>query len=111
MKYEDLLKEMHNCPFCDLTKREKILENENAFLTYSLAPYHPDHLLICTKRHLENLLDLTDREVQDIDSLQKKGFKILHNLGYKNKYSYYYNNDLYKYFLYGSRGKIYWKKY
>jgi len=41
-------------------------------------------LLICTKRHIEHILDITDQELQDINSLQKEGLRILKNLGYKN---------------------------
>lgn len=84
MNYKELLEQNRPCPFCDLTLNETILENETAFLTYALAPYHVDHLLVCTKRHVEHILNLSSEEVCDIDDLQKRGFTALANMGYKN---------------------------
>jgi diadenosine tetraphosphate (Ap4A) HIT family hydrolase len=84
MNYKELLEQNRPCPFCDLTLNEKILENETAFLTYAIAPYHADHLLVCTKRHVEHILDLSPEEVRDIDDLQKRGFTALKKMNYKN---------------------------
>ncbi len=86
MKYSDFLEQNKDrtCPFCSIKPDEKFLENESAFLTYALAPYHKDHLLVVTKRHFDQLLDATPEEAKDIDELESKGIKILHNLGYKN---------------------------
>ena len=83
MKYVDFLKNSKNCPFC-VSERKVIIENENAFLTFAAAPYHPDHLLVAPKRHNEHIVDLNDDEVRDISSLQKAGLKILNKLGYIN---------------------------
>ena len=83
MKYVDFLKTIKKCPFCD-GEKIKIIENENAFLTFAMAPYHPDHLLVVSKRHIEHIVDLTNDEVRDIDLLQKEGLKILTKLGYVN---------------------------
>lgn len=83
MKYIDFLKDSKVCPFCK-NENIRIIQNEKAFLTYALAPYHPDHLLIVPKRHIEHIIDLTDDEIRDIDLLQKQGLKILSKLGYIN---------------------------
>jgi diadenosine tetraphosphate (Ap4A) HIT family hydrolase len=84
MKYTELLATMTACPFCDLHHRQVILENETAFLTFSIAPYHSDHLLVCPKRHVEHFLDLTSAEFNDIGNLQKQGLEILRKLGHDN---------------------------
>lgn len=84
MKYKDYLKTLTHCPFCVLEPRRIIKENENAFLTYSLAPYHHDHLLVAPKHHIEHLLDLSDAAVRDMNMLQKEGLKILNKLGHRN---------------------------
>lgn len=84
MKYSDFLiagKEKP-CPFCATDVKEKIVENKTAYLTFALAPYHPDHLLIVPKRHIEHILDITDEETKDIDDLQKRGWAMLERLGY-----------------------------
>ncbi len=84
MKYDDFLKTMTGCPFCVAHGREVIFENEHAYLTYALAPYHKDHLLVVPKRHIDNLLDLHHVEIEDIEKLERKGIMILRQLGYKN---------------------------
>jgi len=87
IKYTDLVEEEKKsgvCPFCPPVQQEKYIENDNAYLTYALAPYHPDHLLVVPKRHMSQLLDATPKELMDIDDIENRGIKILHNLGYKN---------------------------
>jgi len=86
MEYLDYLANMKGCPFCGAYSdhNRKILENENAYLTYSNAPYYRDHLLIIPKRHFEELVEMTDKESEDIMSLQKKALVMLEKLGHKN---------------------------
>lgn len=84
MKYLELLKTERGCPFCNISEEHTIIKNENATLTYSLAPYHPDHLLIVPNRHIEEILAVSPEELHDIDALQKKALELLHKLGYKN---------------------------
>lgn len=84
MKYSDFLisEKERKCPFCNTDAKEKILENKTAYLTFALAPYHPDHLLVVPKRHIEHILDITGEEMAGVDSLQKKGWALLRKLGY-----------------------------
>ena len=84
MKYKDFLKDSTACPFCDITKDRILEENGNAYLTYAVAPYHSDHVLVCPKRHAEHLLELTQEEIKDIDALQESGLAILEKLGYED---------------------------
>ncbi|MFA6253825.1 MAG: HIT family protein [Candidatus Paceibacterota bacterium] len=83
MKYSEFLESLTGCPFCE-NKNEAICDEGTAYLTYALAPYHPDHLLIITKRHLDHFLDLNESEWKDVELLQKKGMMLLKKLGYKN---------------------------
>jgi diadenosine tetraphosphate (Ap4A) HIT family hydrolase len=82
MKYSELWKQERPCPFDGEQKDRIILENKSAYLTYALAPYHPDHLLVIPKRHVEHILDVTTEEMADIDVLQRKAWDILRKLGY-----------------------------
>ncbi len=84
MRYDDFLKTLTVCPFCTLTDDQVILSKETALLTYSLAPYHVDHLLVVTKRHVEWLLDITEQETMDIDFLLKESLVVLRKLGYSD---------------------------
>ena len=84
MKYVDFLKTKEGCPFCLRSPEYIVTETEYAALTFAIAPYHPDHLLVIPKRHIENMLDLSEAELREIDMMQKKGLEILQKLGYKN---------------------------
>ena len=83
MNYEDFLKKPRSCPFCGGTDRH-MAENDTAFLTYALAPYHPDHLLIVPKRHIEHILDISDKEREDVNALQMQALHMVYKLGYNN---------------------------
>ncbi|MFA6463511.1 MAG: HIT domain-containing protein [Candidatus Paceibacterota bacterium] len=85
MDYEkDFLKIPRTCPFCKPKENDILKSNKSAYLTYALAPYHKDHLLVISKRHITEILDLTDEEVCDIYELNKEALIILKKLGYKD---------------------------
>ena len=86
MKYSDFLATEKDkpCPFCATDVKERILQNKTAYLTFALAPYHPDHLLVVPKRHIEHILDVTREEMADVDDLQDKGWRLLQKLGYRS---------------------------
>ncbi|MFA5841529.1 MAG: HIT family protein [Candidatus Paceibacterota bacterium] len=83
MLYKDFLKELTGCPFCSDQNRF-IDEQETAYLTYALAPYHRHHLLVVPKRHSEVISEMDDAQNRDVDILTNTGIKILKKLGYKN---------------------------
>jgi len=87
MEYKKLLDEVRGsglCPFCAIDHKEIILENNTAFLVCAIAPYGKDHLLICSKRHVEHVIDLDEEEFKDISSLERKGIELINKLGYKS---------------------------
>ena len=86
MKYSDFLKNLAECPFCaaENASNRKLVENSLTYLTFSIAPYHKDHLLAVPKRHITDLLELTPDEQKDLDDIQSQGIKILNKMGYKN---------------------------
>ena len=85
MNYEEeFLKIPRPCPFCNPQKEDIILENDTAYLTYSLAPYHKDHLLVVSKRHIEEILDLTNIEVTNIYELVRKSLVALKKNNYED---------------------------
>jgi histidine triad (HIT) family protein len=83
MLYRDFLQQRTGCPFCD-PNEYKFIEDEYAFLSYSLAPYHKHHLLVIPKRHHLSLFDINEKEKASIDNLISKGMRILKDLGYIN---------------------------
>jgi len=80
MEYREYLKTLTRCPFCFEIEDRFIQKNDQAILTYSLAPYHKHHLLIVPKRHVENLCDLTWEENVSIMALIVTGLNILNKL-------------------------------
>lgn len=85
MRYVDYLENVSpdTCPFCHPEDR-KFIENETAYLTYALAPYHRHHLLIIPKEHKLSFLDLTEAERKNIEELTRKGAHVLSGLKYEN---------------------------
>lgn len=84
MKYSTFLKTLTECPFCNNIKPRILLENNDAILTYALAPYHKYHLLIIPKRHLESMKDLTWDESVCIMALISTGIKTLDKIGHQD---------------------------
>lgn len=86
MLYDDYLKKITGCPFCDRDNYslQLIAENKTSALIVSLAPYQKHHLLIIPKRHLEKILELSKEEILSINKLQNIAIKILYKLGYED---------------------------
>ncbi len=85
MKYKDIWHKKRKCPFDNPKASDIILQNKSAYMTYALAPYHVDHLLVIPKRHVEHILDITKGEMKDIDTLLDRGWDIMRKkMGYHN---------------------------
>ncbi len=70
MRYPEYLKTLTSCPFCSQSLRNRIItERKQAYLTYAIAPYAKNHLLVIPKRHVEQVLELKPAELADIFSL------------------------------------------
>lgn len=82
MKYTELLKTERPCPFDNPKQEDVVVENETAYLTYALAAYHIDQMLVVPKRHVVHFDDITDAELDDCHTLQKLGWHILRELGH-----------------------------
>jgi len=84
MQYKTFLKTLDKCPFCIGITHRILLENNSAYITYSLAPYHKYHLLVISKKHVESINDLTLKENMDIMSLVFRGIKVLNKIGHND---------------------------
>jgi diadenosine tetraphosphate (Ap4A) HIT family hydrolase len=84
MLYKDYLKTATGCPFCGSVADRFIKEEDEAFLTYSIAPYHKHHILVVPKRHVANYEDLNEHEIRAMEKLLLSGIKTIKALGYNN---------------------------
>lgn len=86
IKYKDFLASQKSgtgpCPFCTIKPDIIITENDLAYLTLALAPYHKDHLLMIPKRHVKHIFDVTAEEHLAIRILEQKAWELLKKLGY-----------------------------
>lgn len=82
MKYLDLIKQKRPCPFDNPKRSDVVTENETAYLTYSLASYHRDQLLVIPKRHVTRIDEMQEQELRDCEELQKTGLHMLRSLGH-----------------------------
>ena len=81
------------CAFCKLEEgRQSILETEYFFVVLDRAPVNPGHALIISKRHADNLFELTKEEWGDLQTaihdtkkyLDKKFGAHAYNVGVNN---------------------------
>ena len=84
MLYVDFLKDIKACPFCEPIANHIIKKVGNAFLTYSLAPYHKHHLLVVPTRHIVGFHELDSTEINSINELLSEAVRLLMLLGYKD---------------------------
>jgi diadenosine tetraphosphate (Ap4A) HIT family hydrolase len=85
MLYKDYRAQLTACPFCSPSReQEKIIANEQAYLTYSLAPYTAHHLLIIPRRHVTTVFDLSKEEHDAIEKLIEQGSALTKKLGHEN---------------------------
>lgn len=82
MTYIDHIKKMKAsgvCPFCEEYKQDLAVdENDTAYVLPARAPYTEDHILICTKRHVDILQDLSAEELKQVYQLIVKWETILY---------------------------------
>ena len=81
-RYADLLEKKRPCPFDTPKASDIIAQNETAYLTYSIAGYHPDQMLVIPRRHLTRLEEMFEAEIKDCEELQRLGWELLKQLGH-----------------------------
>lgn len=81
--YKEIFKKKRPCPFDHPKPEDIIIENGSIYVTYALAPYHRDHLLVVPKRHVVEILDMTKKELKDTDAMLDKLWAL-----YRKKFKY-----------------------
>ncbi|HEY4499178.1 MAG TPA: HIT domain-containing protein [Candidatus Paceibacterota bacterium] len=84
MQYKDLVKTFDGCPFCKVPERQILREGPLSYTIINIAPYHKHHSMIIPKRHIEKILDATDKENKEMLAGIKQGIEALNKLGYKS---------------------------
>lgn len=72
-----------DCILCGVNEKNLIVDNLTIYETdltivsINLYPYNPGHLIIFPKRHILNIIDLTDEEALEIHKLTCKSIRII----------------------------------
>lgn len=72
----------HQCPFCRAPKRNDedaliVHRGRTSYVICNLYPYNPGHLLICTRRHVSDYIDLTAEETIEVAELTQKAIRMI----------------------------------
>lgn len=76
-KYTQVLTELDKCVFCDLRGKYLIDEVNGVVLSVNLFPYIDGHLVIIPRRHIEELLELTNKEWEAVKILTERALVLL----------------------------------
>jgi ATP adenylyltransferase len=66
-------KDSKKCVFCKPLKEEVIFETKRVFLQANKYPYGEGHLLVIPKRHVNQIIDLTTKEREELFNLMDLG--------------------------------------
>ncbi len=58
-----------DCPFCDSSGSERLIESRLSFAVFDSCPVNPGHVLIIPRRHVSSFFDLDGSEVEDLMGL------------------------------------------
>ncbi len=78
-RYDEIAKNVSKCVFCDLKDKYIIAEKSGIVLTVNIFPYTTGHLMVIPRRHVENYLDLTQKEIDVCQRLLREGLRLLHD--------------------------------
>ena len=67
---------IQDCPFCNID-REIILSSDLCLAIYDKYPVNIGHVLIISKRHVEDYFDLDEKEIESISKMVIEVKKIL----------------------------------
>lgn len=79
---------MKACYLCDLFHRKHavILESKSFFSTFDTCPVSPGHILLITKRHIDDFSKLTNKEFREIQDAVKKIILLVENIDLREVY-------------------------
>jgi ATP adenylyltransferase len=80
-------KQSDECIFCSALNQQihsdeslKVFENINCYAILNLYPYNSGHLMIVPNRHISDLIDLRDEEMNEIMQTVKLSIKALNDV-------------------------------
>jgi histidine triad (HIT) family protein len=80
---------MPECLFCKIARHEApaqiLLEDDRAMAFRDIAPQAPVHVLVIPKKHLTNLFDATEEDVELLGHLLHLGAQIAEREGMKGR--------------------------
>jgi len=85
-----------NCLFCKIiaggVPSKKAFEDEDLYALHDIAPQAPIHILICTKKHIERVAQITEADTQLAGKMIVRAQKIAKELGVSEGFRLVFNN-------------------
>jgi D-beta-D-heptose 7-phosphate kinase/D-beta-D-heptose 1-phosphate adenosyltransferase len=75
--YDEVLKNVKKCVFCDLKDKYIIKKGKHCVLTVALFPYIDGQLMVVPYRHMESVLEMTEKENAELRELTNLGIGLL----------------------------------
>jgi len=75
-QYDEVLKALTKCNFCDLKEKYIITEKDNVVLSVNLFPYIDYQLIMIPRRHITRFNELKENEWQAVKYLSEIAFLI-----------------------------------
>lgn len=66
-----------NCPFCNTSELNLVLENDLAVAFYDKYPVQKGHLLVVPKQHVQTYFDATPEQIAAIHALIQEGKRLI----------------------------------
>lgn len=75
----------NDCLFCNIIAgkidADKVYEDDNVYAFEDINPQAPTHLLLCPRKHLSTIMDMTDEDEKMIGSIHTAANKIAKQMG------------------------------
>lgn len=81
-----------SCPFCRVPGGSDedgliVHRGSTCFVVLNLFPYSPGHLLVCPYRHIPDLTDTTDEELDELSRLTRRAMTVLRSVSHPDGFN------------------------
>jgi len=97
LEVENSFRKNSQCPYCDIYKKEadgpRLVFHDNNFIVICpYASFHSYELMVISKRHVDNIAELNQKEILSLAKILKQSLTAIDNLGLD--YNFYFHQVL-----------------